>query len=314
MRHLIVDGNNCFIRCFAANPTLDANGVPVGGLVGFLNSLNKFCELTKPGKVVVVFDGEGGSQKRRKLFGEYKTGRKPIVLKHTYIDPKDSENNLQYQIKKVLEYLEDVPVSVLRIPNVEADDVIAYLNQHLEGQKVIVSADRDFYQLLSEETIIYNPGKKTFFTKKHLLEEYKIHPTNFALAKAIVGDASDNIKGVNGVGFKSVAKLFPNFAQKEKIDIKQVVEICEKNLGESAKYQTILNSQALLINNFDLIQLENPNMGIQNVERVKSILEKNLSFNSTSLRKKFLRDGITTIGQSFHVTFRQLLHTITATY
>ena len=98
------------------------------------------------------------------------------------------------------------------LPSVEADDVIGYVTQYSkfkEHQKVIVSSDKDFFQLCNGNTILYRPIQKTILNEARVTEEYGIHPNNFALARAICGDKSDNIKGIQGAGLPTIAKRFP---------------------------------------------------------------------------------------------------------
>lgn len=305
MRHLFVDGTNFFVRGVSASTGLDLNGNPIGGTVAVLNAVKRICELTKPTSIVVVFDGEGGSQKRREIFKEYKNQRKPIKIKTNYFDPKDAEENLHFQFNKLLEFLECLPVNVIRLKNVEADDVIAYLCAHYpDDQLVIASGDKDFYQLLNDKTIIYCPSKKTLKTKKDCIEEFGIHPNNFALAKALVGDKSDNVKGLPGLGFKTLVKLFPILKDPQSIDLAQLFTLCTEKANESPKFQAILNAKDLLIMNLSLVQLQDTIMGSVNIERIKSALDRRVSFNSTSLRLKLIENRFPPFSESFFNTFR----------
>lgn len=304
MRHLFVDGTNFFVRGISASTSLDLNGNLIGGLTSVLHALKRICDVSRPGSIVVVFDGEGGSLKRREIYKEYKAKSKPLKVKTNYLDPKDIEQNLHFQFNKLLEVLESLPVQVIRLKNVEADDVIAYLCQHFpEDQRIIASGDKDFYQLLNDKTIIYSANKKILLTKKDCIEEFGVHPNNFALAKAVVGDKSDNIKGVSGIGFKTLVKLFPEFRNDQKITLEELFNLSTKKMNESPKFQAILNAKDLLIMNLSLVDLENTVMGIQNIERVKSALERQVSFSPTNLRIKLIENRFPPLGESFFNTF-----------
>ena len=90
------------------------------------------------------------------------------------------------------------------LPEIEADDVIAYtcgLERYKGWQKVIISNDKDFYQLCDDETVVYRPTGDQLMNKKRIIEEFGVHPTGMALARAIVGDASDNLQGIKGAGW-----------------------------------------------------------------------------------------------------------------
>lgn len=307
MRHLFMDGTNFFMRGISASTSLDLNGNPIGGLTSVINALKRICELTKPNSVVVVFDGEGGSLKRREIYKEYKNQRKPMKVKTNYLDPKDAEQNLHFQFNKLLELLECLPVHIIRLKNVEADDVIGYLSSHFpDDQRVIASGDKDFYQLLNDKTIIYCPSKKTLKTKLDCIEEFGVHPNNFAVAKALVGDKSDNIKGVPGLGFKTLTKLFPILKNSQPTDLAQLFNLCTEKVNTAPKFQAILNNRDLIMVNLRLVQLQDTIMGIQNIERIKNVLDQRKSFNSTSLRMRILENRFPSFGQSFFDTFQSI--------
>lgn len=307
MRHLFVDGTNLFCRYSCALPTLDLDGNPVGGIYGTLHALKRICELTKPNSVVVVFDGEGGSLKRREIYKEYKNRSKPMKVKTNYLDPKDAEQNLHFQFGKLLELLECLPVHIIRLKNVEADDVIGYLCGHFPNdQKVVMSGDKDFYQLLNDKTIIYCPSKKILKTKLDCITEFGIHPNNFGIAKALVGDKSDNIKGVPGLGFKTLIKLFPILKNSQLIDLAQLFNLCTEKVNETPKFQAILDNRDLIMVNLRLVQLQDTIMGIQNIERIKNILDQRVHFNSTALRMRILENRFPPFGQSFFDTFQSI--------
>lgn len=307
MRHLFVDATNLFCRYSCALPTLSLNGDPIGGTYGTLHALKRICELTKPNSVMIVFDGEGGSLKRREIYKEYKNNSKPLKIKANYLDPKDAEQNLHFQFNKLLELLECLPVHIVRLKNVEADDVIAYLCGHFpDDQRIIMSGDKDFFQLLNDKTIIYCPSKKTLKTKLDCIVEFGVHPNNFALAKALVGDKSDNIKGVSGLGFKTLTKLFPMIRESQPIDLTQLFNLCTEKVNDSPKFQAILNVRDLIIMNFSLVQLRDTIMGATNIQKIKSILDQRTSFNSTSLRLKIMENRFPLFGQSFFDTWTQI--------
>lgn len=215
---LIVDALNLFIRNFSAVPSMNDNGSHVGGMVGFLKSLGLAIRTFKPTRCIVVFDGKGGSQRRRKIYPEYKMNRKPPVrLNRSYDLTTDEEEaeNMKYQLVTLIQLLECLPVTILALDNVEADDVIAYLAQLVtmqSGESIIYSTDKDFFQLASESVKIYNPVKKKTFSEQVILEDFGIHPKHFHFYRALDGDKSDNIDGVKGVGQKSLVKYIPEIS------------------------------------------------------------------------------------------------------
>jgi len=303
---LFVDGSNNFIRCYMANPTLNADGEPYGGTIGFLTSLRSFCWRMKPDEIYIAWDGEGGSQKRKKIIENYKGGRKIPRLNRFYeSSPKEQDDNRIKQLIALMEYLLYLPVHQIRIDNIEADDIIAYLNLYYEKErKIIVSGDYDFYQLLNENTIIYPPKKKIFITQKDCLEKFGVHPNNYALAKSIAGDSSDNIKGIYGIAYKKLLKFFPEFSLKEKIEAKQLLKKCKKN---KKKYNKFIDGEDIIIRNFEAIQLEVPIISSVNIGKIKKKTKEELNLNATSFRVKLLEDGIKDIDNNFFSTFRYLI-------
>jgi DNA polymerase-1 len=262
---LIIDGLNMFIRSYIVNPQMDKHGNPIGGCIGFLKSLQKVCRKFQPKEVVVVWDGHEGSQRKRALNKEYKEGRGPIRFNRRQIDlsPEEQTKNKAYQLIRLMEYLNELPVIQVTIDYVEADDVIAYISRHLLyafWEKIIVSSDKDFFQLCDKYTSIYRPIQDKVVTKQTILDEFKIHPNNFALARAIAGDPSDNLPGVPGVGLKTIAKRFPFMVDEEEYDCKKIVTNCAMQTKKLKLHENIMRSADLVKNNYKIMQLYSPNI------------------------------------------------------
>jgi DNA polymerase-1 len=181
---------------------MSSHGYQVGGIVGFLKTLHKVINDTHPKAIYVAWES-GGSSRRRSLFSEYKANRKPEKLNRFYEDDiPDTEENKSQQIRTLAKLLKLLPVCQVYVPNCEGDDVIAFLakRKFAAAKKLIVSSDKDFYQLLDDSIEIYNLHKKIIIKKEDVIKEYKITPQNFALAKAFCGDVSDNIPGISARG------------------------------------------------------------------------------------------------------------------
>jgi len=310
MKILIVDATNNFIRNYAVVPTLSGTGEPNGGVIGFLRSLGLFARTFESDKIILIWDGPGGSSKRKAILKDYKEGRKPIRINRNYdFERIDPERNKIKQRLRLAEYLKDLPVIQLSIPDVEADDVVGYLVKYYnEDEKIIVSNDKDFYQLISNKVQMYSPTKKEFITPDYLLENFGIPPVNFALARAIVGDESDNIKGVKGVGFKNLIKYFPFMSEQNKVTPQQLIDYASQQTGkkEIKKYERFTNCTQLVIDNYQIMQLESPIMSVSSIRKIREGLEKKIGLNATSFRIKLYEDGITTINDSFFQPFRIL--------
>jgi len=302
-RILIVDGLNIYVRSYIANPSVSTNGYPIGGCRGFLSSLQKIARDTKPDKIVVVWDGDGGSARKRKLCPGYKGGRKPIRLNRAIHNLTESQEkaNRNWQYENTLDYLDLLPVHQIRIDGFEADDVIAYVASMSEFQddlKIIVSTDKDFYQCVYSsdkgQTIVYRPQSKSqreLVREKDLLEEHNIHPSNFVIARTMEGDKSDNLPGVPGVGIKTVAKRFPFLKENKEYYLQDVYEECEKNLGKAKIYDTILEHRATTDLNYQMMQLSAPNLSAQAGREIQSRIKSPLAFNKTAVTASMIADG-----------------------
>ena len=211
-RVLIVDGLNTFIRSFAVNPALNEDGLHVGGMMGFLKSVRYTSDILKPSRVIIVFDGKNGSGRRQKIYPEYKATR--IVKKrlNRNVDwgtaPQDEQQSMLMQLKRTIEYLEEMPITTMSMDKVEADDVIAYISQQIydDSEIHIMSTDKDFLQLVDDRVHVWNPTKRMSYNPTRVMEEYNMPSHNFTIFRALDGDKSDNINGVMGAGMKSLIK------------------------------------------------------------------------------------------------------------
>lgn len=267
---LIVDGLNSYIRCFAAVPTMNEDGDHVGGMSGFLKSIGKAIRTFRPTRVIIAFDGKGGSARRRKIFPDYKENRKNMQrLNRTYEGWKNKEEEsdaLKYQLITLAHMLQCLPVTVLAPQYIEADDVIAYCAHVVEergGKAIIMSTDKDFLQVVNENIDVYNPIKKKVYHVESVLDEYGIHPHNFAIFRAMDGDKSDNIPGVKGVGRKLLLRNFPQLSEEEKVDIDGIL----KYAGDQTKgklFESITGNRDIIELNYKLMQLADEMMSGQN--------------------------------------------------
>lgn len=295
-RLLIIDALNLYFRNFIVNPSLSTNGQPIGGLKGFLQSLQKLGRETKPDAVIIAWDGAGGSRKRRQQNKNYKAGRKPIrVNRDTNLSPDDQDRNRIWQQVRLMEYLNNLPVVQLQFEDVEADDVIAYITQmpNFKGwQKVIVSSDKDFLQLCDAETVLFRPIQKKVHNVNNVLEDFSIHPRNFAVARSIVGDASDNLQGVPRAGLKSVAKRFTFLAEDRDITLGDVFEHCENSESKLKLYENILDYKDTIIQNYKLMQLYAPNLSLQCKQKALYAVDNfEYDYNRTELIRMMNNDG-----------------------
>ena len=259
-RVLIVDGLNLYLRAFAVNGALNDNGVPVGGLTGFLRSLAYAIREVNPTRVIIVYDGQGGSQRRRKILPDYKANRTPgkrITRWDAFKDARAEKDAMKIQFSRLIEYLDFLPVNVISIDKIEADDTIAYIAHTLLDEDVtIMSADQDFLQLVNERITVWSPIKKKFYTPRMVMDDYGVPAHNFLMYKVLMGDKSDNIEGVKGLGPKKLPKIIPDLLTQTTLDLDFILEHAGK--GEEPMHKKISESETQLRLNEELMDLKNP--------------------------------------------------------
>jgi DNA polymerase-1 len=310
---LLVDALNLFTRHFVANPAMSEHGHHVGGIVGFLNGIRLINERFSPSKIFVIWES-GGSPRRRALLPDYKSKRRPQRLNRYYDDEiPDTVQGRDNQISVIVEILKNTPICQMYVPECEADDVIGYMSRYCfsEDKKIILSSDKDFYQLLSEDVVIYSPTKKKVVTHLDLIKEYRISAENFCLAKSMCGDSADNIPGVKGAGFKTIAKRFPKMICDDTVTIDEIIDISKKFSSEKRSpkvYSEIIKEKDTIRRNWDLIYLDAKNLSYSQVKRISDTLD---TFDSRrdkiSTMRTLIREGIKTFDvDRFFLSFNSI--------
>ena len=307
---MIIDGLNMFLRSYIVVPSMDPRGNPSGGTYGFMKSLQKICGKFQPDEIVVCWDGQGGSQKRKEIDKNYKEGRSPVRFNRRLIDlsPEETEKNKYNQQMRLMEYLNDLPVIQTMIDFVEADDCISYIAQHKrynEWEKIIVSSDKDFFQLIAKDVRLYRPIQDQIVTYESLIEEFKIHPKNFALARAMVGDKSDNLPGVPRVGMKTVASKFDFLIENKPYEVEDVISSCKAVNKKLKFHENILKSEELVNKNYKIMQLYSPSISKIHKDQINfSLKEFEPKMEKLELMKKLHYDGINSA--SLNVLFNSM--------
>ena len=267
-RVLIIDGLNTFIRCWSSIPTMNDDGDHVGGVTGTLKSIGYAIRQVQPTRVVVVFDGKGGSQQRKKRFSGYKAQRDSNKLRvnRQYADlmnDEDEKESMKRQFVWLNEMLHGLPITNMIYDGVEADDVMAYITTNLlkeNEQAVVMSTDKDFLQLVNDTTIVWSPTKKKMYNTKLVKEEFGIESKNLLLYRVLDGDKSDNIPRIYGCGIKTLVKRFPEITEDKKLSIDDLFQLCETKVEETKGkikiYKDILESKEQILLNRDLMQLD----------------------------------------------------------
>ena len=215
-------------------------------------------KLFSPDQVYLVFDGQKGAEKRRLVYPQYKTGRGMM----------SDKNGIQF-LGNIKEIVKQLPIILLNPDGIQGDDTIAHIvlknKTKKDNQILIVSSDKDFYQLIWDNVFVFDPIKKQKYDTQKVVDQYGIHPINFSIYKSIMGDSSDSIPGIKGFGPKTILKSFGQqlkgyqpikgqiqafinlvSLKKNLINIDHVVRINE-NVDSLKKFHKIINLQNGLI-------------------------------------------------------------------
>ena len=222
---VLIDGNSLINRAFYALPPLKTNsGEYSNAVYGFCNILLKLIETEKPKYMAVAFD-LGYPTFRHEMYAEYKAGRKKM--------PEELASQLPI-LKSVLEAMN---ITFVEQRGIEADDLIGTLAKKFDTQTIIVSGDRDLFQLVDDTTSVWftkrGISEAVIVTPQNIKEVYGVYANQVTDLKALMGDSSDNIKGVAGIGEKTAKKLLEEY---------QTLE----NVLEHAKDQTASVSKHLI--------------------------------------------------------------------
>lgn len=300
-RVLVVDGLNSYIRAFATSPVTNDDGIHVGGITGFLLTIGAAIKQIKPTRVILVFDGKGGSQRRRKSYPEYKNNRKPgsdIKRNPAVQTDEDVSTSMRRQMARLGEYLSILPLTTIIIDNIEADDTIGVLTTLVResgGQTFIMSTDKDFLQLIDKDVVVWSPTKKKMYFEKELVEEYGIHKSNFLLYRTITGDKGDNLPKVKGIGIKTLIKHLPMLATENELSLDELFTLCKDNPDNNKVLNLITESEDLIRLNYKLMQLKDPDIsGTAKIKICNLFDSKPISFNKQHLYEMLIDDRMTT--------------------
>lgn len=278
---MLVDGMNTLIRSFSLLKAMNPTGTHVGGLVGFLRSLGFITRTFDPTRVIIVWDGKGGSGNRQNIDPNYKAQRATSRITHWGLyDTKEEETEaLIGQLFRVQDYLDCLPVHQIGIEKLEADDIMAWIAKRASGSNVkkctIVSSDKDFLQLVDDTVQVYAPVKKKTFTAANINEELKVLPENYNIVKALLGDNSDNLQGVKGLGIKTIVSEFPKLLT-EKINLDYIFDTAEEKLEGKKIFAKIIHNWERVETNFKLMDLHDTALDDKEKEIVNNVLKSNV--------------------------------------
>ena len=206
---LIVDGNSLANRAFYALPFLSNHeGNPSGAVFGFANILIKLIQQENPSYILVAFD-HARKTFRNNIYSEYKMQRKA------------TPPELISQFPVIKEMLKTMNIKTFELGGIEADDIIGTVTKLYKGEKIILSGDRDLLQLIDDETFVWLTKKGVTeldkVDEKRLLELFNLKPYQIIDLKGLMGDSSDNIPGVRGIGEKTALTLLEKYKNVDEI-------------------------------------------------------------------------------------------------
>jgi 5'-3' exonuclease len=289
---LVIDGLNTFIRVFSVIPTLNDDGIHIGGIVGFLKSVGYAIKMLRPTRCIIVFDGKGGSTRRRKVYSEYKNKRKTKIRlnrANEYSSVEDEHQSMLLQLQRGVEYLENLPLTLLSIDNIEADDTIAYITEQVlpKNKIVIMSTDKDFLQLVDERVSVWSPTKKKIYTPKEVYDDFGVNSKNLILARIIDGDKSDNIPGIKGYGMKTILKKIHILSENDIVSYETFIKFLDDNKLDLDK--------DVLLRNYYLMQLKEVDISATAKLKIQNKVNESIpTLVKYKFQKMFLEDKLYT--------------------
>ena len=278
---LVIDAMNMLIRSFSLLKAMNPSGTHIGGLVGFMRSLGYVTRIFDPTRVIVVWDGKGGSGNRQNINPNYKAQRATSRITHWGLyDTKEEETEaLINQLFRTQDYIECLPMQQIMLEKLEADDIIAWLAKKASVSKVkkctIVSSDKDFLQLVDDTIEVYAPIKKKTFTKDNIFEELKVLPQNYNIVKALTGDNSDNLPGVKGLGIKTIVSEFPKLLT-EVSNLDYIYSVAEEKLEGKKIFAKIIHNWDKVETNFELMDLHNTALDEKEKQYVNDVITQTI--------------------------------------
>ena len=280
---LVIDAMNMLIRSFSLLKAMNPSGTHIGGLVGFLRSLGYVTRIFDPTRVIVIWDGKGGSGNRQNIDPNYKAQRATARITHwgLYDTKEEEQEALINQLLRVQDYLECLPLHQIVMEKLEADDIIAYLAKQASGNNkkvTIVSSDKDFLQLVDKNIEVYAPVKKITFDHSNILNELQVLPANYNIVKALVGDNSDNLQGVKGLGIKTIITEFPKLLT-ELTDLQYIYDTCALKLEDTKVkkiFPKIITEWDRVETNFKLMNLHETALDIKEKNHILDIIKSSI--------------------------------------
>jgi DNA polymerase-1 len=229
--------------------------------------------------------------------------------------PDLEDRSIKWQMARLVEYFNILPVTVFSIDSIEADDAIATLTTDVfnkEYQKVnIMSADKDFLQLVNEKVSVWSPTKKRLYGPKEVMDDYGISSKNFIYYRMLDGDDSDNIDGIKGAGLKTIIKAYPFLKEETEANLEQILSYADDNRNKLKIHESVCGGQQLLHRNYELMQLKNVNIADSNKLRIKELTDvPTTKLNKLQFIKMFNEDKAYSVMPDYNTWLNQTFQTL----
>ncbi len=214
---VVIDAQNMLYRAYwAVRGLKTSGGRPTNAIYGMLGMIKATLEHFNR-KLVVVWDGKGETWRHKLAKRAIKAGVIFMPYKATRVKSNEILEELYPQIDYIVDAIKYLGLRQVICPGMEADDLIGAVCDKFDGKKIIISTDKDFFQLISREVRVYNPRRYTLYSKAKIRREYGIHPKRFVDVGALMGDATDCIEGIRGIGEKTALKLIKHYGSLKEI-------------------------------------------------------------------------------------------------
>lgn len=287
---LLIDGAHA-LRRSQYSPNLrelsTSQGVPTGGIYGFLNTLRSAVTNMSANSLIVCWEG-GHSERRKQVYGEYKQrdySKEEERDEHGMTDYEYYSHQLSW-IQKILDLL---GIHQLRVQGKEGDDVLYQAAHLINGKKIIISEDRDFYALVSDDVSIYRPIKKEYIDISNFSDVSGGYssPKHFLYGKVLLGDGSDNIPSVcKGVGEKTILSILENIEEPNEVSPERVLKEAAK-IGNSRCMKIVGAGRDAIVRNLDLIDISREKFDIFQLQGLVQELETQRYANVAMVKKIF---------------------------
>ena len=280
---LIFDMMYIFRSQFSAQTLITEEGVRMGGVGGAVRYIENMIKLYNPKNVVCVFDGKNNASKKQEMDENYKAdrGQKHKMLRSPLsYNEADAQKQMELELGMLIKILQLLPVKTIEINGLEADDVIGYLTKQYYPDRntnvMIFSADKDFIQLIDNNTVWYNCRKKEIVNLDNYTQYWEVPIENVIYIRSIEGDTSDKLAGIKGLGTKTLLELLPEISEipfKSIDDFLSFIQSIQERLSTTKKGKLLVESESTIRTSYNIMQLSKPMIDNSQEHKILTIMD-----------------------------------------